>query len=179
MPNGAGSVGCLQWTLLPAKKSAPFLIAGGYQCFQNGFISQGPIPVAVCAASFCQWCSEAGTRRAAGTAALLLAAGSAPPAEPAGRVVQDECRPNSISHSPKNGLSTYDGQPLHSSSTFEVRTMYHIFSMATFIGWLAAERTSDGLRLKVELAGDMCLYKRNGIGRLLFHSSSEWETVLW
>lgn len=93
--------------------------------------------------------------------------------------VQEECRPNSISHSPKNRFSTYDGQPLHSSSTSEVRTTYHIFSTATFIGWLAAERTSDGLKLDVELAGDMWLYKRNGIGRLLSHSSSEWETVLW
>lgn len=91
--------------------------------------------------------------------------------------VQEECRPNNISCSPKNILSTYDRQPLHSSSTSEVRTIYHIFSAATFVLWLAAEWTNDGLRLKMELL--QSLYKRNGIGRLLFHSSSEWETVLW
>lgn len=59
-----------------------------------------------------------------------------------------------------------------------MRTIYYVFSAAAFILCLAAEQTNDGLRLKVELAGCMCLYKRKGIVRLLFHNSSELETVL-
>jgi len=91
--------------------------------------------------------------------------------------VQVEHGSNYISHSPENGLSTSDGQPLHSSSTFKVRSIYLIFSAATFIPWLAVEETNDTLRLNVELAAHMCLYKRNGITGLLFHSSSEFETI--
>lgn len=74
-----------------------------------------------------------GSRRAADAAALLLAAGSAPLGEMSGRL----SRRRAVQTASDTGLT----KAFHLLWTaiaqlIEVRTIYHIFSDATFIPWM-------------------------------------------